>query len=121
MGMPVFLQFNGTGSSIWYPDWMQVPFEVGVSLQTHTSGVNGTAILEYSFDSINYNTGTAALPITGDANATSTPQWLPIVALSGASSTAKFTTPCQMIRISIVTATATSVWTVRFVQATFGR
>ncbi len=120
MGMPTQTTIIGTASHIWFPDWMQTPFSVGIGLTTNTTGVNGTAIVEYSFNNINYNTGTAALP-TGDPLATSTPTWFPLVALAAVGATANFTTPCQMIRVNIVTATATSSWTVQFVQATFGR
>lgn len=111
MPMPVVATLTGTAVLTWTPDWMQAPFEVGIGLVTNTSGVNGTAILEYALQS----------PNAVDINGTATPTWFPLIALTGANATANFTTPCQALRVTIATATATSSWTVHFVQATFPR
>lgn len=106
MGMPALLTLTGTASTIWTPDWMQQPFQVGIGITTGTSGVNGTAIVEMSFSDVN----------TVDVNGVASPVWFPVIGVTGANATANFTTPCQALRFSIVTATATSVWTANFVQ-----
>lgn len=108
MGRPTLITLNGTASAVWTPDWMENPFVVGITLNTGTTGVNGTAIIEY----------TLADPNTVDAVSTTAPNYFTIVALTGANATANWTTPCQAIRVSVVTATATSVWQAAFVQAT---
>ncbi len=112
MGMPTSTTLIGTASHVWFPDWMQTPFVVGIGLTVNTTGVNGTAIVQYSFDKVN-----AGIDVLG----TTTPTWFPLIALAAVGGTANFTTPCQMIRVSVVTANETSSWTVNFVQATFGR
>ncbi len=108
MAKPVLLTLNATASAVWTPDWMENPFSLGITAYTGTTGVNGTAILEYTLQNPNPN----------EAGGTSTPNYFPLVALTGANATAHFQTPCQAIRASVVTATATSVWTFAFVQAT---
>lgn len=111
MPMPAIVTLTGTAVLTWTPDWMQTPFEISLALVTNTTGVNGTAVLEYSLQS----------PNAVDVNGTATPTWFPLIALTAVSATASFTTPCQALRAMIVTATATSSWTVMFVQATFPR
>lgn len=111
MPMPVVANLLGTATFTWTPDWMQSPFAVGVALTTNTSGVNGSAILEYALQS----------PNAVDVNGTSTPLWFTAVAFASVSSTSTFTTPCQALRVRVATATATSSWTVNFVQQTFPR
>jgi hypothetical protein len=111
MGMPALLTQNGTGSTIWMTDWMQQPFQIGIGLATGTTGVNGTAIIEASFQN----------PNAGDVNGTSTPVWWTVIALTAANASANFTTPVQALRFSVVTATATSTWQANIVQPTFGR
>ena len=111
MPMPVVATLLGTAVLTWTPDWMQSPFAIGVGLTTNTSGVNGTAILEYAMQS----------PNAVDVNGTATPTWFLAIAFTGASATALFEVPCQALRVSIATATATSSWTVNFVQQTFPR
>jgi hypothetical protein len=112
MGMPTLLTVAGTASAVWFPDWMQVPFQIGIGLVTNTTGVNGTAVVEYSFQKGNF---------TSDVGGTTTPTWFPLIAETGVNATSLMTTPCQMLRVNVVTATATSSWSVMFVQATFGR
>lgn len=105
MGMPVRATVNGTGSFTWTPDWMQTPFQVGIAALF--SGDTGTATVDVTFDPLN---------MTGV-----TPTWFSIVALTSANATANYTTPVQGMRVNMVTASATSIVVVNFVQATFPR
>lgn len=102
MAMPALLTLNATSSAVWTPDWMENPFVVGIQAVTNTSGVNGTAIIEASMNFGMVQTAT----------------FFTVVPVTGASTTANFTTPVQAFRASIVTATATSSWGIVFVQAT---
>ena len=110
MARPVLLTLNGTASAVWTPDWMENPFIIGMTANTGTTGVNGTAIIEYTLQNPNFT--------SGDVGGTTTPNYFTVIALTGATATATFQIPCQAIRASVVTATATSVWTFAFVQAT---
>src|SRR5262245_29495451 len=109
MGMPFTTTVLGTGAAYFIPDWTQTPFQVGLSVITNTSGVNGTCTVDVTFSDINPQ------DVNGVAIASAT--WFSIVAATGANATANFTTPVQAMRINVVTATATSSWTVNFVQA----
>lgn len=111
MGMPVATTVNGTGTFIYYPDWTISPFQVGIAVVTGTSGVNGTATVDVTFDKIDLGT----LGTLGTAVASA--NWFNIVAATGANATANYTTPVQAIRFSVVTATATSLFVATFVQA----
>lgn len=105
MGMPVRAGVTGTGSFVFTPDWMQTPFQVGIGVIF--SGDTGTATVDVTFDPLN-TTGV-------------TPTWFSIIALGSVNATANYTTPVQGMRVNLVTASATSVVTVNFVQATFPR
>src|SRR5258708_32113940 len=109
MGKPAVLTQTGTGTVIWTPDWALTPFSIGIGLITNTTGVNGTATVDVTFSDIN----------TVDVNgvATSAATWFSVIGPVGANATANFTTPVQAIRMNVITATATSSWTVNFVQA----
>src|SRR5262245_13025645 len=108
MGMPAVLTQNGTGTSaVWIPDWMQVPFQVGISLVP--SGAAGYATVVYTLDSFASQTATAG-------NVT----WFTAI-LSGVATTVNFTTPCQGFRLNVGTSVATTTFAATFVQATFGR
>lgn len=109
MGMPISTTVTGTGTAYVIPDWTQSPFQIGLSVITNTSGVNGTCTVDVTFSNIN------TTDIGGVAIASAT--WFSIVAATGANATANFTTPIQALRMNIVTATATSSWTLNFVQA----
>lgn len=119
MGMPAVLTQTGTGSVIWYADWTQSPFQVGCAIAM--SGDAGTCILEATFDRIDISgtgggQGAVGLGLgTTAANAV----WQTVIALTATTSytTANYTTPVQAFRASLVTATATSIMTVKFVQA----
>lgn len=110
MARPVILTLNGTASAVWTPDWMENPFVIGMSANTGTTGINGTAIIEYTLQNPNFT--------SGDVGGTTTPNYFTVVALTGVNATANWTTPCLAIRASVVSATATSSWTFAFVQAT---
>lgn len=108
MGMPVAATVNGTGTFVYFPDWTISPFQVGIAVVTGTTGVNGTATIDVTFDKIDVGVlGTTA----GSAT------WFNIVALTAVNATANFTTPVQAMRINVVTATATSLFVATFVQA----
>lgn len=108
MASPALLTINATASAVWWPDSWDTTFNVHVTAVTATTGVNGTAIVEFAMRS----------PNVQDVNGTSTPTWFTLMALTGANATAILTRPCVAIRASVVTATATSSWEFNFVQAT---
>lgn len=114
MGMPALLTANATGTTgeVWMPDWMQTPFSIGIA-GTLTGG--GQYAVEYTPNDLNYpGTGTTV------GNAT----WIPVTGFSAATTSplgSEFTIPCRGFRISIASATATTVVNVFFTQATFPR
>ncbi len=109
MGMPLSTTIVGTGTFIFTPDWSQAPFQVGLSVITGTSGVNGTATVDVTFSDIN--------PVDSVGIAIASATWFTIVGPTAANATANFTTPVQAMRMAVNTATATSSWTVNFVQS----
>ena len=111
MGMPVAATVNGTGTFVYFPDWTISPFQVGIAVISGTTGVNGTATIDVTFDKI--DVGTLGGLGTSVASAT----WFTVVALTAVNATANYTTPVQAIRLNVVTATATSVFVATFVQA----
>ena len=116
MPMPTVLSQTGTGTVIWTgPDWMQTPFVVGIGLVNGSTGVNGTATIDACLQS--FDTAQATSVATSSATA-----WFTVVGPTSATSTlAICSTPCLALRLNVITATATSAFTVNFVQATFGR
>lgn len=115
MPMPALYSQTGTGAVIWYADWMQDPFSIGIGLINGSTGVNGTAQIDICFQSLDPN-------IPNNVATNSSTAWFNIVAPTSATSTlAICTTPCVALRLNVITATATSVFTVNFVQATYGR
>lgn len=111
MGMPTAATVNGTGSFVFFPDWTISPFQVGIGVVTGTTGVNGTATIDVTFDKIDLGT------LGGVGTTAASATWFNIVALTGANASANFTTPVQAIRINVVTATSTSLFVATFVQA----
>lgn len=114
MGMPALLTANATGTTgtCWVPDWMQTPFVIGIA-GTITGG--GQYAVEYTPNDLN-SQGSGTTP----GNAT----WIAVTGLSAATTSplgVNFTTPCGGFRISIASATATTVVNVFFTQATFPR
>lgn len=118
MGMPAQLTVNGTASAIWTPDWMQNPFVLSIGIAGNSSGVNGTAQIDYSLFDVN------SVDVNGLSTSNIATAWINIQTTAAYTSqmvVTNFTTPCQAIRVISNTATATSVFTVVIVQATFGR
>ena len=109
MGMPAVVKQTGTGAAVWFPDWMQTPFEV--SLAAVVSGATGTFTVDVTWDVVNPQ----------DTNYVAAPTWWSIVALGSANASANYTTPVQAMRVNMQTCVATSVVTVTFIQANFGR
>jgi len=110
MPMPAVLTCNGTSTSaIWTPDWMQVPFNVGIgTIVTGGAGYN----IEFTMDNMDAATTTAGQVTWYQTQLT---------ALSS-STTATFTTACRGMRLNLITAASVgSSVTVNFVQATFPR
>ena|SRR5258705_520915 len=112
MGMPVLLTQNATGtagpSGIWTPDWMQDPFVIGYGAIA-TGGAATLFNIEYTLDNLDSPTVTT-VGLTWYALSSS------LISTSGS-----FTTPCKGIRINMLSATATTICTVNFIQATFPR
>lgn len=117
MGMPSIFTQTGTGSVIWFADWTLTPFQVAV--QISTSGDVGTSIVEATLDKIDISgpgggQGAVGLGLgTSAANA----NWFTVVALSSAASITNYTTPVQAFRATLNASTATSVITIKFLQA----
>ncbi len=118
MGMPAVLTQTGTGSVVWFSDWAISPFQVGCSLQM--SGAAGSCQLDATFDRIDISGGggTGAVGIgigTTAANAV----WIPVIAITSSTTatTVNYTTPVVAFRATLTAAVATSIMTVKFVQA----
>lgn len=110
MPMPAVLTVNGTSTSaIWMPDWLQVPFNVGIgTIVTGGAGYN----IEYTLDNLDSPTATAG-QVTWYQS--------PLTALA-ANTAINFTTACKGMRLNVITAaTVASSVTVNFIQATFPR
>lgn len=107
MGIPAVLSQTGTGVVYWTPDWLQVPFVVGLGLTTGTAAI--TVSVDGSFDS--FDIGTSNM------------HWFTIstTAATVALATAIVSVPIQAFRLNVVSAVATSVATATLVQATFPR
>ena len=126
MGMPALITTNGTGtSSIWFPDWMQNPFNVGIQCV-----VTGTATfnIEHTLDNIEIITSTN--PFSGNANATTAANatWVANPGITSATTTinGNYAFPVRALRINVLSASGpggvgTAVIAAQFVQATFGR
>lgn len=121
MGMPAVITQNGTGtSSIWFPDWMQNPFNIGIQcIATGTVTFN----VEHTFDNIDVTNGvgpfsTVNLPVSA-ASAT----WIanPGVSLATTTINGNYAFPVRALRVNVVTAAnATAGVTVQFIQANYG-
>lgn len=110
MPMPVQTALLGTSSIVYFPDYMVTPFQVGVA--AIFSGGAGTATMDVTFDKIDVTT-------LGNVNATTaaSANWINVVALTSATFTANYTTPVQAMRVNVVSAVATTVVWVSFLQA----
>ncbi len=126
MGMPTLLTANGTGTSavIWFPDWMQTPFNIGIQCV-----VAGTATfnVEHTLDNIDV---TQIGPFSGNANATTAANatWVanPGITLATTTINGNYAFPVRALRINILSASGpggvgTGSVSAQFIQATFGR
>lgn len=118
---PVLLTVNGTGTSpVVVMDYMQNPFSVAIGV--NAAGIASTAWrLEHTFVELNPASATV-----GENNATTT-VWFVNAAIGTSSNTAAVSTavaldmnyvlPVRGIRLSVVTAAATSVVIANIIQA----
>jgi hypothetical protein len=120
MGMPAVIVQNGTGtSSIWFPDWMQNPFNIGIQAvvaQTATFNV------EHTLDNIEV---TQIGPFSANANATTAANatWVANPGITSATTTinGNYAFPVRAIRVNVLSSAATGIVTVTFIQSNFGR
>jgi hypothetical protein len=123
MGMPTVLTVNGTGTSgIWFPDWMQNPFNIGIQCIA-TGGAATQYQVEHTLDNIEIVNalsvgGGFVNTVVGTATFIANPG---ITAATASNINGNYAFPVRGIRINVQSATATTVVTVTFVQATFGR
>ena len=129
---PISKSITGTGLLfLAAPDIAQNPFDVSISAQVATGGGLTTAILsiEHTYDyrtvmAPNFNGSTATLD-----GAVATAVWFTNAGLNTVTVTAgigtgsftatcNYSTPVAAIRANIISATATSVVVVNFIQAT---
>ena len=118
MGMPTLMTVNGTGtSSVWQPDWMQVPFNIGIG-----TICNSTASyqIEACMDDLNVSNSTS---LATNAFTAGNATWYPIstTTLLQASTTISVSFPVTGLRINVKTSSAGSTVSANFIQATFGR
>ncbi len=108
MGMPVIATVTGTGTFYYFPDWGLTPFQVGLGVAFPGAG---TATVDVTFQTINTNTQGEVGTTVGNAT------WWNVIGLTSANTSANFTTPVQAFRLNVVTAVATTIVQVAFVQA----
>lgn len=121
MGMPTVITQSGTGaSSIWFPDWMQNPFNIGI--QCVATGGTLQFSVQHTLDNIEV---TQIGPFSANANATTAANatWIDNPGITAATATinGNYAFPVRAIRVSIQSSTATSVVVTTFIQANFGR
>jgi len=120
MGMPAVLTQNGTGTTqIWFPDFMQNPFNIGIQcVATSTVQFN----IEHTLDNIEV---TQIGPFSGNANATTAGNatWIANPGITAATTNinGNYAFPVRAIRINVQSSTATGMVTATFIQANFGR
>jgi hypothetical protein len=122
MGMPAVITANGTGtSSIWFPDWMQNPFNIGIQVVLPASAT-ATFNVEHTLDNIEV---TQIGPFSGNANATTAANanWIANPGITSATTTinGNYAFPVRAIRVNILSCSATGFVTATFIQANFGR
>ncbi len=117
MGMPAVLVQNGTGaSSIWFPDWMQNPFNIGIqTVVTQTATFN----VEHTLDNIEVIPQLG--PFSANANATTAANvtWIanPGIASATTNLNGNYAYPVRAIRVNVLSSAATGIVTVTFIQA----
>ncbi len=112
--MPLIVQ-NGTGiSAIWFPDWMQDPFNIGIqAVVTQTATFN----IEHTLNNIDV---AAIGPFSGNSNATTAANatWIANPGISSATTNinGNYAFPVRAIRLNILSAAASAVVTVMLIQ-----
>lgn len=115
---PVLLTVNGTGTSaVVVTDYMQNPFNVGIGV-TMTGGAGTAWRVEHTFQ--DFNPPTAAVNATtvwfvNSAIGTSTT--FPLAVSTFTAMDMNYAFPVRGLRVNVLSATATSIVTATFVQA----
>ncbi len=122
MGMPAILTQNGTGTStIWFPDWMQNPFNIGI--QCVATGGTIQYSVQHTLDNIDITNGATGnlggVQTTPNATTAANATWLDNAGITAATTTlnGNYAFPVRAIRVSIQSSTATGVVVATFVQA----
>ena len=124
MGMPAVITQNGTGTSaIWFPDWMQNPFNVGI--QCIATGGTIQYNVEHTFDNIDVTNGGSGQGAVGIGLSTTAAgaNWIANPGITAATATninGNYAFPVRAIRVNMQSSTATGVVVVTFMQANFG-
>lgn len=125
MGMPAVLTQNGTGTSaIWFPDWMQNPFNIGI--QCVATGGTIQFSVQHTLDNIdvtNGGSGQGSVSPTANATTAANATWIDNtgISLATANINGNYAFPVRAIRVQIQSSTATGTVTATFIQATYGR
>lgn len=121
MGMPTVITQSGTGASlIWFPDWMQNPFAIGI--QCVATGGTLQYSVQHTLDNIdvvNGGAGQGSVSPTPNAIAAASANWVDNPGITAATATlnGNYAFPVRAIRVSIQSSTATSVVVATFIQA----
>lgn len=122
MPMPAVLTQNGTGTSaIWFPDWMQNPFNIGI--QCIATGGTIQYNVEHTFDNIdvtNGGGGQGGVSPTVNAVTAASATWIPnpgITAATASNINGNYAFPVRAIRVNMQSSTATGVVVVTLIQA----
>lgn len=119
MGMPALITATGTGTSaIWFPDWMQNPFNIDIQAILPASAT-ATFNVEHTLDNIEV---TQIGPFSGNANATTAANanWIvhPTINAATGNIAGTYSFPVRAIRVNILSCSATGFVSVTFIQAT---
>ncbi len=126
MGMPALITQNGTGTSaIWFPDWMQNPFNIGIQVVLPASAT-ATFNIEHTLDNIDVTNGGAgqgSVSPTANATTAANATWVANPGITSATATinGNYAFPVRAIRVNILSSSATGFVTATFIQATYGR
>jgi hypothetical protein len=125
MGMPTVITQSGTGgSAIWFPDWMQSPFNIGI--QCVATGGTIQFSVQHTLDNIDVVNGgaggTGGVASTPNAIASTAATWIdnPGITLATATINGNYAFPVRAIRVQIQSSTATGVVVTTFIQANYG-
>lgn len=120
MPMPAVLTQNGTGTSaIWFPDWMQNPFNIGIQCVA-TSTVQFS--VQHTLDNIdvtNGGGGQGSVSPTANATTAANATWIDNPGITAATATinGNYAFPVRAIRVNIQSSTATGVVVVTLIQS----